>query len=43
MGWHALQVFNVHHSMNRDLFYKQVAENPGFNVCREAIDFLTGA
>lgn len=34
-------VFNVHHSMNRELFYKQVAENPGFAVCREAIDYLT--
>lgn len=36
------QVFNVHHAMNRELFYAQVAENPGFAVCREDIDFLTG-
>lgn len=34
-------VFNVHHSMNRDLFYEQVATNRGFDVCRDDIDFLT--
>jgi Ser/Thr protein kinase RdoA (MazF antagonist) len=36
-------VFKVHHSMNRDLFYEQVATNEGFNVCRADIDYLTGA
>ncbi|GBF97428.1 hypothetical protein Rsub_09594 [Raphidocelis subcapitata] len=34
-------VFHVHHAMDRDLFYKQVAENPGFSVCRGSIDYLT--
>ncbi|KAJ9510591.1 hypothetical protein QJQ45_027463 [Haematococcus lacustris] len=34
-------VFLAHHAMNRDLFYSEVANNPAFNVCREAIDYLT--
>ncbi|KAJ9508668.1 hypothetical protein QJQ45_027963, partial [Haematococcus lacustris] len=34
-------VFLAHHAMNRDLFYSEVATNPAFNVCREAIDYLT--
>ncbi|KAI8466902.1 MAG: kinase-like domain-containing protein [Monoraphidium minutum] len=35
-------VFRVHHSMNRELFYQQVAENPGFAGVRSDIDFLAG-
>lgn len=37
------RLFDVHHSMTRELFYKQVAENKGLDVCRADIDFLTGA
>lgn len=35
-------IYAVHWSMNRDLFYQQVKENPEMNACREAIDYLAG-
>lgn len=34
-------VFKVHHKINRDLFYQDMASNPALNVCREAINYLT--
>ncbi|KXZ47215.1 hypothetical protein GPECTOR_37g221 [Gonium pectorale] len=36
------ELFKVHHAIggNAEIFYKEVATNPDFNVCREAIDFL---
>ena len=33
-------VFKVHHAINRELFYKDAAENPAFGICREAMDYL---
>lgn len=33
-------VFRVHHSLDREGFYRQVVENPGFDVCRADIDSL---
>ncbi|KAG2434962.1 hypothetical protein HYH02_012158 [Chlamydomonas schloesseri] len=36
------ELFKVHHAIggNAEIFYKEVATNPEFNVCRESIDFL---
>lgn len=36
------ELFKVHHAIGGDaeIFYREVATNPDFNVCREAIDFL---
>ena len=36
------KLFHVHHTIGGDAqrFYAEVAENPDFNVCREAIDYL---
>ncbi|KAG2486656.1 hypothetical protein HYH03_014712 [Edaphochlamys debaryana] len=38
------ELFKVHHAIHGDasIFYNEVATNPGFNSCREAIDFLVG-
>ncbi|GIL44285.1 hypothetical protein Vafri_1797 [Volvox africanus] len=36
------ELFKVHHAIggDADVFYREVANNPDFNACREAIDFL---
>ena len=34
-------LFRVHHAIGTpDVFYREVASNPGFDVCRADIDFL---